>query len=113
MQTMNTNVINLKEGGGTVVHDDVELLSEHRKQAVRIMGETVILTVKYEPVRVDHELLPYYGIYQIIRNGKLVDEEDGPMEGHNNWEDAFETITRLAKENIAADHADRRRTSQA
>lgn len=83
----------------------VEYISEHRRRAVRYRGDTAILTVKHEPIRVQHGLKPYYAIYQIIREGKLVDENDAAWEGHDSWDEAFDAITSLLTEEIDLDRA--------
>lgn len=82
----------------------MEYLSEHRRRVVTFLGETVIITVKHEPIRKQYGLLPYYAIYQVVREGRLIDENDGPEQGHDSWEAAWETITALAMSEIQADH---------
>ena len=89
--------------GGQLMADEFEVLSEQHRKVTRILGEVVILTVKYLPVRAEHGLLPYYSIYQITRNGRLVDENDGPETGHASWDEAFAAIAEIARENIALD----------
>lgn len=85
--------------------DELEYLSEHRRRAVKYRGETAILTVKHEPVRSQHGLKPYYAVFQIIRDGKLVDENESSWEGHDSWDEAFDAIIEVLKEEIRLDHS--------